>query len=103
MDAGSAVRDHEVVRWLVLGFALFAIGCGGDLPPAPTDGGASTDMTLLPLGTPCMTGTQCQSGVCFVGMKQSFCTLVCTAATAAQDCPVPPTTGLCNMQGFCKF
>ena len=95
------------MRAFILACALLAIGCGGDLPPlGASDLGGSdgaADLSLLPLGTPCMTNAQCQSGICFVGMKQSFCTLHCTQATVAQDCPVPPTDGLCNTQGYCKF
>jgi hypothetical protein len=26
----------------------------------------------------------------------------CTPATEATDCPVPPTSGTCNKQGYCK-
>jgi len=31
-----------------------------------------------------------------------LCTKPCTTATAAQDCPMPPTSGQCNLQGYCK-
>jgi hypothetical protein len=105
--------DTEGVRVLFLSLALFMVavivGCGGNLPPlgnsdlAGSGDGGPSDMSLLPLGTPCMTSAQCDSGICFVGTKQSFCTLRCTPATVAQDCPMPPSDGICNMQGFCKF
>jgi len=65
--------------------------------------GAGSDMAgLKPFGAPCTANTQCASDVCFIGGMQSFCSLHCTQATAAKDCPVPPTTGVCNNQGFCK-
>jgi hypothetical protein len=105
------VPVNVAVRAFCLSLLLFAIGCGGDLPPIGNGdlagvgdgGGGPSDMSLLPLGTPCMTNAQCQSNICFVGGKQSFCTLHCTQATVATDCPVPPTSGMCNMQGYCKF
>lgn len=82
-------------------------GCGGD-PNAPVadaaidSGPADTDGGLLPFGATCQSGAECQSGVCFIGGNQSFCSLHCTAATVAIDCPVPPTSGICNKQGYCK-
>jgi hypothetical protein len=101
--------DNGVVRALVVSCVLFVIGCGGDQPPLTSDmaGGAASDMTpsgdmLLPFGVPCMTNAQCESNLCFVGGIQTFCSLPCTPATAAQDCPVPPTSGMCNMKGYCK-
>lgn len=57
---------------------------------------------LKPFGQPCTANTQCASDVCFIGGMQSFCSFHCTQATAATDCPVPPTTGVCNNQGYCK-
>ena len=94
------------MRGFAVACVLFAIGCGGDLPPiggADLAGGdAATDLSLLPFGAPCMTNAQCQSNLCFVGGMQTFCSLPCTTATEAQDCPVPPTSGLCNMKGYCK-
>jgi hypothetical protein len=112
----SNLSDTESVRALLFGFALFAYGCGGNLAPLPSadlsaPATASVDMlpsdedagpTLLPIGQPCTVDAQCQTNVCFVGGMRSFCTLRCTLATQAQDCPVPVTSGECNMQGFCK-
>ena len=97
---------HQLVRAFIVGCVLFAIGCGGDLPPIGASdlggGDAASDLSLLPFGAPCMVNSQCQSNLCFVGGMQTFCSLPCTMATAAQDCPVPPTSGTCNMKGFCK-
>ena len=77
---------------------------GSILPPlsgAPTDLAPDLD-ALKPFGQPCAVNAECQSDLCFVGGMMTFCSLPCTAATQAKDCPVPPTSGLCNMKGFCK-
>ena len=50
-------------------------------------------------GDSCTDGKDCQSGVCFVGGSQSFCSIKCTSPS---DCPVPPTSGQCNNMGYCK-
>jgi hypothetical protein len=71
-------------------------GGGGDMA-------SSSDMAaLLPFGATCASDAQCASNVCFMGGMQSFCSFHCTQATAAHDCPVPPTSGICNNQGYCK-
>jgi hypothetical protein len=82
--------------------SLMLLGCGGSTPPAPPDLAGMTDMQLLPFGAACTMDAQCASGACFVGGNQTFCSLHCTAATQATDCPVPPTSGVCNMKGYCK-
>jgi hypothetical protein len=90
-------------RWLiVVALPLMLIACGGT-DPAPV----ILDMTTieagtLPFGAPCTGNGDCASNICFMGGNRSFCSLHCTAATQATDCPVPPTSGTCNMQGFCK-
>ena len=95
---------HLLLLLLLAGLGT-AAGCGGSMPP-PTqeldtaDGGS--DGGLLPFGQPCSANAQCESNVCFVGGNRTFCSLHCTMATAATDCPVPPTSGTCNMQGYCK-
>ena len=64
---------------------------------------SSGDMAgLKPFGAPCTANAQCATDVCFIGGMQSFCSMHCTQATAAKDCPIPPTTGVCNNQGYCK-
>ncbi|HEY2748096.1 MAG TPA: hypothetical protein VGL86_25910 [Polyangia bacterium] len=95
------------MRAIFVALALLAIGCGGDLPPEGASDLANgdalaADMSLLPFGSPCMTNAQCASNLCFVGGNQTFCSLPCTIATQTQDCPVPPTSGTCNMKGYCK-
>ena len=88
---------------IVLAIPLVLSGCGGSMPPPTSDDGGSGDGgLLLPFGAVCTDKSQCESDVCFVGGNRSFCSLHCTAATQATDCPVPPTSGTCNMQGYCK-
>ena len=96
------------MRSLLIAIVLVVVGCGGTY--GPPDGGDSDmlgsdgggDGGLLPFGAVCAMGSQCASNVCFVGGNRSFCSLRCTAATQAMDCPAPPTSGTCNMQGYCK-
>ncbi len=87
-------------------------GSAGDMSMHASDmhhGGGGGDMAahgdmagLKPFGAPCTANAQCATNVCFMGGMMSFCSMHCTQATAAQDCPVPPTTGVCNNQGYCK-
>jgi len=71
-------------------FCAALAACGA---AAPTD---------LAFGLGCAADAECASGKCFVGGTESYCSLSCTAATQATDCPVPPTSGTCNMKGYCK-
>ncbi len=81
---------------------LAMAACGGSTPPATPDlAGVGSDM-LKPFGATCASNAECASNVCFVGGMRSFCSFHCTMATQATDCPVPPTSGACNMQGYCK-
>ncbi len=102
----------------ILVFAIvFAAACGGTQPVVDNDLGTPMDLTApagsdlamtggdgggLPFGAPCTMDGQCATGHCFIGGMMTFCTMPCTAATQATDCPVPPTSGMCNMKGFCK-
>ena len=89
----------------VLAISLALAGCGGSMPPPTIDGGedgGGGDGGLLPFGSPCANNSECESNLCFIGGNRTFCSLHCTAATQATDCPVPPTSGTCNMQGYCK-
>jgi hypothetical protein len=61
--------------------------------------GGTTDGGLLPFGAPCTMNAQCESNVCFIGGMQSYCSLRCTSGA---QCPVPPTSGICNMMGYCR-
>jgi hypothetical protein len=54
-------------------------------------------------GQSCTANEQCESGVCFVGNKSSFCSVPCTAANATTACAAPPFNGVCNQQGFCRL
>jgi hypothetical protein len=83
------------------GGSMHSLSDGGtDGAPAPEpDGGTTTPGAF---GAVCTTNTDCASNVCFVGGLGSYCSMHCTTATAATDCPVPPTSGTCNLQGYCK-
>lgn len=70
--------------------------------PEGTKAPSSAPKTLLPFGATCTTNADCRSNACFVGGSAQFCSIVCAQATAATDCPVPPTSGMCNKHGFCK-
>jgi hypothetical protein len=83
--------------------ALLLGACGGPQEPLPMPdmtpvGDGGTKM----FGDPCGGNAECASNVCFMGGNRSFCSLRCSMATAATDCPKPPTSGTCNMQGYCK-
>jgi hypothetical protein len=90
------------MRWLVL-FVCFA-GCGGveGAPPGDLAIAANPDSGGKPFGAACTVSQECATGTCFMGGMSNFCTMPCTAATQATDCPAPPTSGTCNMRGFCK-
>ncbi len=75
-------------------------------PAAEADAGAdSSAPAAKPLVKsaegPCAKGTECESGVCFVGGTQSYCSLACTVENAATVC-ASPFTGACNKQGYCR-
>ncbi len=57
---------------------------------------------LKAFGVTCAGNAECASGACFMGGMGSYCSMHCTAGTAATDCPNPPTSGMCNGMGFCK-
>ena len=86
---------------LAIALALTLSACGGTMPP-PMDDMGNSDGGGLAFGQPCAANSDCASNVCFIGGNRTFCSLHCTMATAATDCPVPPTSGACNMQGYCK-
>jgi hypothetical protein len=50
-------------------------------------------------GASCAKDSDCASNVCFVGGMRSFCSYPCKTP---QDCPNPPTAGVCNNRGYCK-
>jgi hypothetical protein len=93
---------------------VFMVACGGDKgEPGPGGTGSSSSSSSSsgdadasagkkPNGTiGCEQGTECESGVCFLGNMQHFCTMNCTEASKAEACRAP-LTGSCNKQGFCK-
>jgi hypothetical protein len=88
-------------------FALLSLAACGPMPPGSPqppleDGGPPGDGGGKPFGAPCLEDHECESNTCFRGNRRSFCSMPCTPQTQAADCPAPPTTGTCNMQGFCK-
>jgi hypothetical protein len=95
--------------------ALALTACGNEAPRgpgplaiAPLDAGAdaadaSADAAKKPVGDPCTQDDECEAGACFKGATRAYCTKRCAPTTAAEDCPIPPYTAVCNMQGFCKL
>ena len=84
-----------------------AMGEGSTGSDSGTDAASGTDSapdggTNRPFGDPCTADGNCASNVCFAGGMGSYCSLHCTIATQATDCPSPPTTGKCNGMGYCK-
>ena len=88
---------------LLLATPALLPACGGSDPAPATADLANFDRDMLePFGAVCTVNEECTSKVCFIGGNRSYCSMHCTTATATTDCPNPPTTGMCNMQGFCK-
>jgi hypothetical protein len=92
------------MRSALVVIAIVLSGCNDDegtpsAAPACVVDPAAPKKKLAEVG--CCDGAQCESGVCFAGKAQSFCTARCTAENAASVC-VAPLTGSCNQQGFCK-
>ncbi|HEY8079052.1 MAG TPA: hypothetical protein VIF62_33195 [Labilithrix sp.] len=77
---------------------IFVQDAGNDAAPVDAAPGG-----LKKNGDICMTSADCESGMCFVGGKESFCTIPCTTANAVTVCAAAPFIGVCNMQGFCKI
>lgn len=67
----------------------------------PTEPAPATATKKANAEGPCASNAECESGVCFIGGTQSYCSAKCTAADAATTCAAP-FTGSCNKQGFCK-
>lgn len=84
-DGGGSGNDASTVN---------DAGSSGD---AATEAGGAKKF-----GESCSTDSECASNACFIGGAQSYCSFHCTAATVANDCPTPPTSGQCNNQGYCK-
>ena len=87
-------------------------GTGDDRQEQPTDSTEEPAQSTSPTEPateakkasaegPCASNAECESGVCFIGGNQSYCSAKCTAADAATTCAAP-FTGSCNKQGFCK-
>lgn len=55
---------------------------------------------------PCATGAECQSGECFVGKKESFCSIKCDVKGGTDPkCEAlgGKFSGECNNDGYCKL
>jgi hypothetical protein len=93
---------RRILRLVAMAAITTLLACGGVEPSNAdlelVDGGSDA----LPLGSPCMSNFDCASRVCFVGGNRAFCSKHCSMDTAATDCPSPPTSGTCNMQGYCR-
>lgn len=72
---------------------------------APEDATTNPEGGGLPLGSMCTMASDCASGLCepFEMQTIHLCTVACTTATQAMDCPVPPTAGTCTPNMYCKF
>lgn len=109
------MRTSKSPCFIVVTSALLALaGCSADdgRPSSGTGGETSSTDPSADTATasssdkkanaePCAEPAECESGVCFVGGNQSFCSARCTPETAATVC-VAPFTGSCNKQGYCK-
>ena len=99
----ARVRDHRGMRLVFT--LLICLGCGGTENPAPSDmaGMTSNADALKPFGAACTQDADCATGHCYLGGAASFCTMPCTMAGQPDPaCPNPPTSGTCNMKGYCK-
>ena len=95
--------------------ASWSIACSSDdgKPTGPTGTSGTVADASAEVGSEAGTGLKknaeqgctvngdCESNTCFIGGNQSFCSVPCTVANQASLC-VPPFTGTCNRQGFCK-
>jgi hypothetical protein len=97
---------------LLAAFVVLAGACDEDwgepqstlgLPPAHDQDTTSPDAggKLKAADQGCNADTDCETNLCFKGNGQNFCTTLCTIANQLTVC-VPPYTGTCNKQGYCK-
>jgi hypothetical protein len=71
-----------------------------------TDGGGDSGAKKANGEGPCATGAECQSGECFVGKKESFCSIKCdTKGGTDPKCEALKGmfSGECNNDGYCKL
>lgn len=97
------LRYHRRMRGTTLLLAMMLLGAchrgGGHKSPAAA---SAWDGKPQAFGAICETNEQCQSGACFVGGSQAYCSLPCTKESEATACPKPLTSGVCNKHNFCK-
>lgn len=98
-------------RTVVVTLALIVTACNADIgeptgrvivQDAGADGAATQPATNKGLGVACTDGTECESGLCFVGGQASYCSLRCTADNGQTVCMPPVFDGTCNKQGYCR-
>jgi hypothetical protein len=89
-DAGEVATDSGASD----GAAHDAGAHDGAAHDASADSGAGGNF-----GDVCAKDADCKSKACFIGGQGNYCSILCT--TNAQ-CPVPPTSGVCNPKGYCK-
>ena len=118
MDTGY----DDAMRIVLVSLLLLAAGCGDDttmttstdLPmQLPSDMALHGDLAIAVcadagpkhFGDPCTTDCECDTSMCrqFQMGAAHFCTQPCTPTTAGNDCPAPPSTGMCTNNGYCKF
>lgn len=98
-DLADAPDDLATAQGNGSGNGMRDMATAADL--ASSDGGGS----LKSFGADCLTDGECDGNMCrpFQMMTIRKCTKPCTAATAAQDCPAPPSLGTCTNQLHCRF
>jgi hypothetical protein len=70
-----------------------------------TDGGGEAGVKKANGEGPCATGFDCVSGECYVGKKESFCSIKCdNTGDTDPKCEALPAvfSGDCNNAGYCK-
>lgn len=81
-----------------------------DLAPPP-DLAEPPDLTPpgpRPFGGDCVAPADCEQGLLcevftIMNKPQGKCTRACTIANQANDCPKPPSTGICTTNQVCGF
>lgn len=71
-----------------------------------TDGGGEGGAKKANGEGPCTTGAECQSGECFAGKKESFCSIKCDNLNDTDpkcEALKGDFSGECNSQGYCKL
>jgi len=80
-------------------------GGGGGDGGGDHDGGGDGGGGGKAFGEQCNGDAECASKACFMGGQGSYCSIRCTknGQNDPGECPNPPSSGLCNNQGYCKM